>query len=265
LGDVTTTMLWIGGQITASNIIFKLFLPSLVCLLAPLLVVSSKLKGELSNVNNGESLTFNTIKKREQNFVFFSGIGVFLFVPVFHAITHLPPYMGILFGVGFLWIITAFLHKKKSHNEKQKYSVTSALKKIDTSGILFFLGILLAVAVLQNTALLANVANTLSCQLKNNYLITIILGLLSAIIDNVPLVAATMGMFNLEQYPTNHVFWELLAFTTGTGGSIFIIGSAAGIAVMGVEDISFIQYLKKISVLALIGFLLGVGTFWILN
>jgi len=265
IGDVTTTMLWIGGQITASGIICILILPSLVCLLVPLLLISPSLKGNLTDQAIKSNIKPKQELKKERNIVFYAGIGVLLFVPVFKTITHLPPFMGILFGVGILWIITSLLHKKKNEEEKSIYSVMHALEKIDTSSILFFLGILLSISVLQNTGLLNQMAQSFNETLGSEKLIAVCLGLISSVVDNVPLVAASIGMYSLEQYPTDHSFWELLAFTTGTGGSALIIGSAAGVAVMGLEKITFMWYLKKMSWLALAGFAAGVATLLLLH
>ncbi len=266
IGDVTTTMLWIGGQITAANIITTLIIPSLVCLVVPLLLISRSLKGDLpATINTNADTLLNPNLEKERNIVFYSGIGVLLFVPFFKTITHLPPFMGILFGVGLLWIITSILHKKKNEEEKSVYSVMHALEKIDTSSILFFLGILLSISVLQNTGLLNDLANQLSSTLRNEELIAVSLGVISSVVDNVPLIAASMGMYSLEQYPTDHSFWQLLAFTTGTGGSALIIGSAAGVAAMGLEKITFMWYLKKMSLLALAGFAAGVLVLVFLN
>jgi Na+/H+ antiporter NhaD/arsenite permease-like protein len=256
IGDVTTTMLWIGGQLTAGSVITSLLIPSLVCLIVPLLLVSPSLKGELTpNITTEKGPTMRL--KKERNIIFYSGIGVLLFVPFFKTITHLPPFMGILFGIGLLWIITSILHKKKNDDEKSVYSVSHALEKIDTSSILFFLGILLSISVMQNTGVLNQLAQNLTSTLGNEKLIAVVLGLISSVVDNVPLVAAAMGMYSIDQYPTDHSFWQLLAYTTGTGGSALIIGSAAGVAVMGMENITFMWYLKKISWLALAGFAAG--------
>ena len=256
IGDVTTTMLWIGGQLTAGSVITSLLIPSLVCLIVPLLLVSPSLKGELTpNITTEKGPTMRLNKER--NIIFYSGIGVLLFVPFFKTITHLPPFMGILFGIGLLWIITSILHKKKNDDEKSVYSVSHALEKIDTSSILFFLGILLSISVMQNTGVLNQLAQNLTSTLGNEKLIAVVLGLISSVVDNVPLVAAAMGMYSIDQYPTDHSFWQLLAYTTGTGGSALIIGSAAGVAVMGMENITFMWYLKKICWLALEGFAAG--------
>lgn len=262
IGDVTTTMLWIGGQITAAKVVSNLFIPSLICLLVPLLLMSKNLKGEI--VTNTESFQFSKLSK-ERAVVFYSGIGVLLFVPVFKSFTHLPPFMGVLFGVGLLWVITGIIHKKKNEEEKSIYSVMHALQKIDTSSILFFLGILLSVNVLQNTGLLKQLALSMADLFGNYHLIAICLGAISSLVDNVPLVAAVIGMYSLETYPVDHTFWHMLAYATGTGGSALIIGSAAGVAVMGLEKITFTWYLKKMSLLALAGFISGALTFWLLN
>jgi Na+/H+ antiporter NhaD/arsenite permease-like protein len=256
LGDVTTTMLWIGNQITAAQIIKMLFLPSAVCLLVPLIIISFKLKGAIKPVF--KNITPTLRPKGERTLVFCLGIGILLFVPVFKTITHLPPFMAILLGLGVLWIATEILHKQKDDVEKDSLTVVRALQKIDTPSILFFLGILISIAALQATGQLTQLANWLSTTVKNETAIVTGIGLLSAVVDNVPLVAAAQGMYSLEQYPTDHFFWEFLAYTTGTGGSALIIGSAAGVAAMGMEKITFGWYLKKISWLALIGFFAGI-------
>lgn len=263
LGDVTTTMLWIGNQITASQIIKMLFLPSVVCLLVPLIVVSYRLKGAIKPVF--KNTTYTLRPKFERGFVFCLGIGILLFVPVFKTVTHLPPFMAILFGLGLLWIVTEILHKKKDEEEKDSLTVVRALQKIDTPSILFFLGILISIAALQATGQLTQMAQWLTVTVKNETAIVTGIGLLSAVVDNVPLVAAAQGMYSLEQYPTDHFFWEFLAYTTGTGGSALIIGSAAGVAAMGMEKITFGWYLKKISWLALIGFFAGASVYLLMN
>jgi Na+/H+ antiporter NhaD/arsenite permease-like protein len=261
IGDVTTTMLWIGGQITALNIILQVFLPSLVCLLVPLLVLTFQLKGEITRPAVVENEKFSDLTKKQQTIVLFSGILILILVPVFKTITHLPPYMGILIGLGVLWIITEVMHGNKPDNEKNFLSVSHALRKIDTPSILFFLGILLSIAALQSTGILSSIAGKISTTIGNEKLIVLSIGLLSSIVDNVPLVAASQGMYDLSQYPTDHYFWEFLAYCTGTGGSILIIGSAAGVAAMGMEKINFFWYLKKISLLALLGYFAGAGIF----
>jgi NhaD family Na+/H+ antiporter len=256
IGDVTTTMLWIGGQITALNIIAKLILPSLVCMVAPLLTLQFFLKGEVRTPQQ-EFDASETPNELHRNIVFFAGIGVLLLVPVFKTVTHLPPFMGILLGLGILWIIVELLHSDKDEQDRKQYTVAYALRKIDSPSILFFLGILLAIAALESTGQLHHLALAMDEKIKNQNLIVLSIGLLSSIVDNVPLVAAAMGMYTLEQYPTDHYFWEFLAYCTGTGGSVLIIGSAAGVAVMGIEKIDFLWYLKRISWLALIGYFAG--------
>lgn len=259
IGDVTTTMLWIGGQITAGSIIVQTILPSLVCFIVPAFIVSLQVKGTAVRTVNEEKKFTNT--QRERNTVFWVGLSSLLFVPVFKTITHLPPYMGVLLGLGIMWVITEMIHSGKDEAEKGLYSVNHALRKIDTPSILFFLGILLSIAALQATGVLTDLATTMNNSIGDIKIITILIGLLSAVVDNVPLVAAAQGMYGLEQYPTGHFFWEFLAYCAGTGGSCLIIGSAAGVAAMGLEKIEFFWYLKKIGWLALIGYLSGAAVF----
>jgi NhaD family Na+/H+ antiporter len=257
IGDVTTTMLWIGGQISAYNIIIKLLLPSIVCLLVPVFALGFILKGNVTrpalDVETGESEPI----EKHRNIVFISGIGILLLIPVFKTVTHLPPFMGILLGLGLLWVIVEILHSNKDEVDRKFYTVTYALRKIDAPSILFFLGILLAIAALESTGQLTTLAGFLDSKIKDVNIIVLSIGLISSIVDNVPLVAASMGMYSLDKYPTDHYFWEFLAYCTGTGGSALIIGSAAGVAAMGIEKIDFMWYLKKISWLALIGYFSG--------
>ncbi len=259
IGDVTTTMLWIGNQITTANIIIKTILPSLVCFFLPALVISMQMKGSIEQIPEKKEKLFSTVNERKA--VFTIGVACLLFVPVFKTITHLPPYMGIVFGLGLMWVLTEMVHSGKDEKEKGLLSVNHALRKIDTPSILFFLGILLAVSALQSTGILTSVASSLDRSIGNISTITIIIGFLSAIVDNVPLVAAAQGMYSLDQYPTDHFFWEFLAYCSGTGGSILIIGSAAGVAAMGMERIQFGWYLRKITWLAIIGYLAGAAVF----
>lgn len=259
LGDVTTTMLWIGGQITVLNIILQLILPSIVCLLIPLFFVSMRLKGNLEAPEKVEQQFSSTIFER--NFVFGLGLGVLIFVPIFKTVTHLPPFMGMLLGLAVLWIVTELIHSGKDDEDKSFLSVVYALRKADTPSILFFLGILLSISALQATGQLSRLAQWLTDTIANDTIIVMCIGLLSAIVDNVPLVAASQGMYSLEQYPTDHFFWEFLAYATGTGGSALIIGSAAGVAAMGMEKIDFFWYLKKITWLALIGYFAGAAVY----
>ena len=264
IGDVTTTMLWIGGQITSWNIIIKLILPSLVCLIVPLIAVSFIMKGKIERSADAISAV-KTIPSTsfERNLVFFSGVGALIFVPVFKTITHLPPYMGILFGLGILWIITELIHNKKDEEDKDFLSVVHALRKIDVPSILFFLGILVAISALESTNILEHFAQSMDEKIGNQSLIVICIGLLSAVVDNVPLVAATMGMYDLQTFPADHYLWEFIAYCAGTGGSILIIGSAAGVVVMGMEKINFFWYLKKIGWLAALGYFAGAAVYMI--
>ena len=265
IGDVTTTMLWIGGQITTFTIIYKLILPSLACLIAPLLYLTFRLKGDIQrpevlNIDNNKMLTV-----KQQKIVFYSGVMILVLVPIFKTVTHLPPFMGILIGLGILWVITEMLHVQKGDEHKHHLSVVYALRKIDTPSILFFLGILLSISALESVGMLTNIAKWMSDTLKDDNVIVISIGLLSSIIDNVPLVAAAQGMYDLSVYPTDSYFWEFLAFCAGTGGSILIIGSAAGVAAMGMERINFAWYLKNISGLALLGYIAGVLIYMLQN
>ncbi|MES2772778.1 MAG: sodium:proton antiporter NhaD [Bacteroidota bacterium] len=259
LGDVTTTMLWIGHQVTALNIIKQLFIPSLMVCLIPALIIGHRFKGKKNSVVLVSTCT--PAERRHGRIILTSGIGFLLFVPLFKTVTHLPPFMGMLLALGLMWIITTTLHKTTEPEKAQRYTVTRALEKVDTPSILFFLGILLAVAALQSFGILKVLAVSLTNSLQNDHLIATALGLLSSLVDNVPLVAAAQGMYDLSTYPTDHPFWEMMALTTGTGGSAIIIGSAAGVAVMGIQKIDFMWYLKKISWLALVGFAAGIATF----
>lgn len=258
LGDVTTTMLWIGNQISAGNIVVKLFFPSVIVCLIPLLIVSRKFANQTLPVKPEEP----PIRHPEDSkLVLILGVLLLLFVPVFKLITHLPPFMGILFALGVLWIVTSYLHRNKEKEHKTQLSVAHALQRIDAPSILFFLGILLAVAGLESFGLLSQLAETLSSTIRNEQLIVVALGIISAIVDNVPLVAAAQGMYSLADFPTDHPFWVLLALATGTGGSMIIIGSAAGVAAMGIAKIEFMWYLKRIAWIAFVGFIAGVGAY----
>lgn len=258
MGDVTTTMLWIGGNISAENIIIKLFFPSFICMLLPLLLLSFSMKGELKE----KIIDGNTeIKYREKSIIFWVGLSGLISVPVFKSVTHLPPFMGMLLALGIIWAVAELILKNKVEEHRNKYSVFRALEKIDIPSILFFLGILLAVSALETVGVLSNAANWLTTTVKNQTLTVTLIVLLSSVIDNVPLVAAAMGMYSLEQFPIDSPFWELLAYCGGTGGSTLIIGSAAGVAAMGLEKIEFFWYIKKISWLALVGYFAGIGVF----
>lgn len=271
IGDVTTIMLWIGGQITAGNIIMMVFLPSLVTMVVPLAILSFTMKGTIQRpqIENGEDTDFTT--PFEQKLLLIMGVSALLFVPVFKTVTHLPPYLGMLFGLGVIWATTEVMHRKKPLVDRRKLTVIGILRKVDVPTIFFFLGILTAVAALQSAGHLAILAGYLDEVFHNIYIINILIGILSAIVDNVPLVAGAMGMYPimdpgttgfLADFVVDGVFWEFLAYCAGTGGSILIIGSAAGVAAMGLEKIDFIWYLKKISLLALIGYLAGAATYY---
>lgn len=261
IGDVTTTMLWIGGQITTGNIMIHLILPSLVCLCVPLIVLSFSMKGKIEAPEIVENDQTDKTTAFERKLILTLGIGALVFVPIFKTITHLPPFMGMLFGLSILWVVTEIIHKKKNDADKDAYSVVQALRKADVPSVLFFLGILVAIAALESTHLLTDLAHYMDEKIGNLNIIVISIGLLSSIIDNVPLVAAGMGMYDMSLYPTDHYFWSFLAYCAGTGGSCLIIGSAAGVAAMGMEKIDFIWYLKKITWLALMGYLAGAAVF----
>jgi Na+/H+ antiporter NhaD/arsenite permease-like protein len=264
IGDVTTTMLWIGGQITTGNIVQTLFFPSLACFLFPMLYLTLKPKRlgdslqplDLQVIKSGplDSTPF------ERKLVLGLGVAALIFVPIFKSVTHLPPFMGILLGLGILWVVIELVHHKKDEDQKTRFSVLTALKKVDSATVLFFLGILLSIGALQSAGQLAMMATMLDAQIGNFYVINFMVGLLSAVVDNVPLVAAMMRMYHVD-YPTDHTFWEFLAYCAGTGGSVLIIGSAAGVAAMGMEKINFMWYLRKMSGLALIGYIAGALVF----
>ncbi|GFO58006.1 sodium:proton antiporter [Geomonas silvestris] len=262
IGDVTTTMLWIGGQITTLSIIKSLFLPSLVNLILPLFAVSTLLRGRavVAPVRAEENGLLQTTLF-ERNLMFCTGIGILVCVPVFKTVTHLPPFMGILFGLGVLWLVGDLAHRKKEESDKQHLTLAHALMKIDMSSIVFFIGILLAVATLEHTHLLSALAAWLDHSFGRQDVIVTLIGLASSIVDNVPLVAASMGMYSLAQYPTDSFLWEFLAYCAGTGGSILVIGSAAGVAAMGLEKIEFFWYVRKFSLLALLGYFGGIGVY----
>lgn len=262
IGDVTTTMLWIGGQVTTFQIVGTLFLPSVACAVAPMVLMSFRMRGALEVGGTEEAKTMKPeAPLRDRNIIFISGILILLMVPVFKTVTHLPPFMGMMMGLGIMWAITEALHHQKDTQDKHFLSVLYALRKIDTPSILFFLGILISVASLQSIGALMNVAQQLDRQIGNPTIIVVIIGALSSIVDNVPLVAASMGMYSLKQYSTDHYFWHFLAYCAGTGGSMLIIGSAAGVAAMGIEKIEFFWYLKKIAWLALVGYVAGILVF----
>ncbi len=273
IGDVTTIMLWIGGQITALQIIEGVLLPSLANIVVPLIILSFTMKGEVKRPVIKENETEMTTSGERLLFLII-GVGGLLFVPVFKTFTHLPPYMGMLLSLGIIWVVGEIIHKNKSEEIKNKLKITAVLRKVDVPTVFFFLGILTAVAALQSAGHLSIMSKYLDDKLGNIYLIDLAIGVLSSIVDNVPLVAGAMGMYPITDvgvagYAAHFVqdgaFWEFLAYTAGTGGSILIIGSAAGVAAMGLEKIDFIWYLRKISLLALVGYLSGAAIYYVMT
>jgi Na+/H+ antiporter NhaD/arsenite permease-like protein len=260
IGDVTTTMLWIGGQVTTGRLMQHVFLPSFTCLVVPLLLVMRQFKGELTPIE-GLSVKTGNVSETHKTIVFLLGIGGLIAVPIFKTLTHLPPFMGMLLSLGVVWGLTELMNSKKDDEEKDALSVKRALERTDTPSILFFVGILLAVGVLEHTGILRGCAEYLSKSIGNQQVIAIIIGVVSAIVDNVPLVAASMGMYDLTQFPQDAVFWHFIAYCAGTGGSMLIIGSAAGVAAMGMEKIEFFWYLKRVSWPAAAGYFAGCAVF----
>jgi Na+/H+ antiporter NhaD/arsenite permease-like protein len=264
IGDVTTTMLWIGGQISAWGIVKSLFVPSVVSLLVPLAVAAFWVrKNDLGDAVEVDPMSAE--EERNGRIMLTAGVISLLGVPVFKTLTHLPPYMGILLALGLVWILSEYLHADKDEEAKHPYTVGHALTKIDTSSVLFFLGILLAIGALESFGFLGQLAAYLESSLGNQYVIVTAIGLASSVVDNVPLVAATMGMYSLLDFPMDHAMWEYLAFCAGTGGSILIIGSAAGVAVMGMEKIDFLWYAKRIGILALLGYFAGAACYLLIH
>lgn len=272
IGDVTTIMLWIGGQVTAGNIIAMVFIPSLTTMIVPLVILTFIVKGDVSRpvLSDNETREFTTDKERK--LILIMGVCGLLFVPVFKTLTHLPPYMGMLLSLGIIWLTTEILHRNKTAEDRRQLTVIGVLRKVDIPTILFFLGILTAVSALQSAGHLTLMAGWLNDTVGDIYIINLIIGVLSSIVDNVPLVAGAMGMYDIaatgatgyaSHFMVDGTFWELLAYCSGTGGSILIIGSAAGVAAMGMEKIDFIWYLKKISLLALIGYLAGALVYYL--
>lgn len=272
IGDVTTIMLWNKGLITAAGVIKEIFIPSLVSAVIPAYILSLSLKGELVTVtpNSGTLAEANELTKAQRKAVFFIGVGGLIFVPIFKSITHLPPFVGILLVLGLLWTVTelfyAHLHGREEKSGMQK-RVTNILSRIDMSTILFFLGILMAVACLETIGVLETLGEGLNVTFNgNHYLVTGIIGVLSSIVDNVPLVAGCMGMYPVAEVgdmAVDGIFWQLLAYCAGVGGSMLIIGSAAGVVVMGLEKITFGWYMKKITWIAFVGYLAGIIVYWL--
>jgi Na+/H+ antiporter NhaD/arsenite permease-like protein len=289
IGDVTTIMLWIGGQVTTAKIITYVIIPSIFTMIIPLIILSFMMKGNVERPDIGSNV--DVVSKKQQVTILILGVASLLFVPIFKTITHLPPYLGMLLGLGNLWVITEILHRwynkrklekkletidKDYFNDKEqvtkKLQVIKILSKVDVPTVLFFLGILLAVASLQSAGHLGLLAEFLDEKLGNIYLINLAIGVMSSIVDNVPLVAGAMGMYEVAPLGTTGYmadfmidgqFWQFLAYCAGTGGSILIIGSAAGVAAMGMEKIDFIWYMKRISLLAVIGYLSGAGVYYL--
>ena len=265
IGDVTTIMLWVGGKVSTTHIVYTTFLASLMSIVVPMMILSFRLKGKFVSPQKSEEKSAEDIAHQisdgERLLMLCMGIGALLFVPVFHFFTGLPPYMGMLIGLGILWVTTELLQRFHPERDNSRINVTSVLSRIDIPSILFFLGILLAVAALQvcgHLMLLSNSLENIPLENGKYLLIGYMIGIFSAVIDNVPLVAGAMGMYS---FPMDHYFWAFVAYCAGTGGSILIIGSAAGVATMGLEKIDFIWYFKKISMLALIGYTAGALTF----
>ncbi len=258
IGDVTTTMLWIGGQVTTLAIMTGLFLPSMINLLVPL-AITSRILGSKPVIAPYEQNSSGQMPTTafERNSMFCLGLGILVAVPVFKTWTHLPPFMGVLFGLGILWLVGDLIHKEKEDIAKNHFTLANALSRIDMGSILFFTGILLAVATLEHTHVLTDLAKWLQDTVGRQDVIVMIIGLASAVVDNVPLVAASMGMYSLTDYPADSFLWEFMAYCAGTGGSILIIGSAAGVAAMGLERIAFGWYLRRIAGLALVGYFAG--------
>lgn len=263
MGDVTTTMLWIGGQVSAFNIIMTLIIPSLVSMIIPLIVVTFSLKGNIDKPDFSAD-KFSNKKIAGQGIIFAVGIAGLIFVPIFKAITHLPPYVGMLIALSVVWIVSEIVHFSEDEEDKKHYSPIHALAKIDIASVLFFMGILMMIGSLESLGILRELSAYLNDTIGNLDVIVLIIGVASAIIDNVPLVAASMGMYDIITYPMDSKLWEFLAYAAGTGGSILIIGSAAGVAVMGIEKIDFVWYVRRISLYALLGYFAGAGAYMLI-
>ena len=255
IGDVTTTMLWIGGQVSTLAIMRSLFLPSMACLGAALAILSFPLKGDFSKQVHQETEKLEPLGEA----VFWLGIGCLIFVPVFKIATGLPPFMGIIFGLGLMWLLTDLAHQK--FDERAHLRVPNVMSRIDVSGVLFFLGILLAIDALHTAGILNDVATWMSRTIYNPEWVAIAIGLISAVVDNVPLVAAAMGMYSMSQFPADSSFWNSIAYCAGTGGSILVIGSAAGVAFLGLEKVQFFWYLRRIGFAAFVGYFAGIGVY----
>jgi Na+/H+ antiporter NhaD/arsenite permease-like protein len=269
IGDVTTIMLWIKGVITTQGVITEIFIPSLVSMLVPAFILQYSLKGNFESAQHLSVAEVSFFTKAQRNAIFWLGVGGLVFVPIFKTITHLPPFMGILLVLGVLWTVTEIFHYQMNEEDTMSKRVSELLSKIDLSTIMFFLGILMAVAVLQEIGVLTALGKGLNeAFVGNYYLINGIIGVLSSIVDNVPLVAGCMGMYPVAEagpMAVDGIFWQLLAYCAGVGGSMLIIGSAAGVVVMGLEKITFGWYLKRITWIAFIGYLAGIFCYWLQN
>ena len=267
IGDVTTIMLWIKGVITTQGVISEIFVPSLVSMLVPAFILQFQLKGKFDKSQNLPKADISQFTKAQRNVIFWLGVGGLCFVPVFKTITHLPPFMGILLVLGILWTVTEIFHHNTAEDDTMAQRVSDLISRIDLSTIMFFLGILMAVAVLQEIGVLTMLGSVLDTTFEgNHYLVTGIIGVLSSIVDNVPLVAGCMGMYPVAaagDMAVDGIFWQLLAYCAGVGGSMLIIGSAAGVVVMGLEKITFGWYMKKITWIAFVGYLAGILIYWL--
>ena len=271
IGDVTTIMLWNKGVITAAGVITEIFIPSLVSMVIPAYILSLSLKGELTfTASQAQTVGASELTTSQRKTIFFLGVGGLIFVPIFKTLTHLPPFVGILLVLGVLWTVTEIFYANLKEQEEKgamQKRVTTMLTRIDMSTILFFLGILMAVACLETIGVLTMLGQGLDATFEgNHYLVTGIIGVLSSIVDNVPLVAGCMGMYPVQaagDMAVDGIFWQLLAYCAGVGGSMLIIGSAAGVVVMGLEKITFGWYMKKITWIAFVGYLAGILIYWL--
>ena len=267
IGDVTTIMLWIKGVITTQGVLTEIFIPSLVSMVIPAFILQYSLSGKFDKSQNLPKAEVTQFTKVQRDIIFWLGVGGLVFVPIFKTITHLPPFMGILLVLGILWTVTEIFHHNTSEDDTMAKRVSDLLSRIDLSTIMFFLGILMAVAVLQEIGVLTRLGEGLNEAFNgNHYLVTGIIGILSSIVDNVPLVAGCMGMYPVQptgDMAVDGIFWQLLAYCAGVGGSMLIIGSAAGVVVMGLEKITFGWYMKKITWIAFVGYLAGILVYWL--
>ena len=267
IGDVTTIMLWIKGVITTQGVITEIFIPSLISMVVPAFILQYSLKGKFDKSQNLPKAEVTQFTKVQRDVIFWLGVGGLVFVPIFKTLTHLPPFMGILLVLGLLWTVTEIFHHNTSEDDTMAKRVSDLLSRIDLSTIMFFLGILMAVAVLQEIGVLTAMGEGLNEAFSGNYyLINGIIGVLSSIVDNVPLVAGCMGMYPVAAegaMAVDCIFWQLLAYCAGVGGSMLIIGSAAGVVVMGLEKITFGWYMKKITWIAFVDYLAGILWYWL--